>query len=146
MIYGGTTNAGYRSFFRGENTPDDVYKLALYRSDAILDRRTKKYTTTGEVQGTGYSPGGIILTGYTDGEEDGGCYLTWAGPIRWPNANIVARGALLYNYTKGVALAVYDFGEDFMSKNGAFIIPNPPPSLETALIGWYHPEKELLSG
>lgn len=139
MIYGGTTHAGYRGFITGKNTPEDVYKIALYTNEAVLDRRTRKYTPTGEVRGKGYMLGGLILTGYIDGEEDEGCFLTWTGPIRWTNSDIVARGALIYNATKdNLALAVYNFGEDFMSRNGAFIIPNPPATLETALIGLFH--------
>ena len=141
MIFGGTTHAGYLGFVAGTNTQNDVYKLALYTADAALDRRTKQYTPIGEVRGKGYTQGGIILTGYTTGQEDEGVYLTWTGPIRWANADIAARGALLYNASKdNLALSVFDFGEEFISKNGAFIIPNPPAALATAMIALHHGE------
>jgi hypothetical protein len=39
--------------------------IALYTANANLNEATTVYTTDGEVSGTGYSPGGVLLTGVT---------------------------------------------------------------------------------
>ena len=48
----------------GEHDLDtDSIKLALYSSSASLSDGTTVYTTSNEVVGTGYSAGGVVLTG-----------------------------------------------------------------------------------
>jgi hypothetical protein len=48
----------------GEHDLDtDAIKLALYTSAASLSDGTTAYTVTNEVVGTGYSAGGVTLTG-----------------------------------------------------------------------------------
>ena len=141
MIIEGLTLKGRRSLMTGESTKDDVYKIALYSEGAELGPKTKKYITAGEVRGRGYVAGGITLTGYQDGETEHMAYITWTGAIKWANADIEARAAVIYNASKGnVAITVFDFGSVFKSSNGPFVIPNPPITPETvdgtAMIQW----------
>jgi len=41
----------------------DEIKIALYTAEANLNEATTAYSTDNETSGTGYSPGGVVMTG-----------------------------------------------------------------------------------
>lgn len=108
--------------------------MALYAPGASLSVNTKTYTTQGEVPTTlpdgpsGYTAGGIALTGRQVALlSGGGASLDFADPT-WPNATISARGALIYNFTKGNrAVLILDLGKTFNSTNGSFAVTRANP-------------------
>ena len=122
---------------------DDI-KIALYTNNATLDATTTVYTapvnpaspTTGEVSNTGtnYATGGKILQGYAVSSASGVAWLTF-NTISWLSATFIARGALIYDSSKGnQAIAVLDFGADKTVVAGTFTVQMPVASSTTALI------------
>lgn len=123
----GVTNQWKQDVLRGVHQEGDSYRIALYTNVASLDKSVKAYTKKGEVVGAGYEAGGILLSGTTYGSAGDVAYMDWSDPI-WAKATITARGALIYNASKGnVALSVIDFGQDYVSTNGRFEINLPLP-------------------
>jgi hypothetical protein len=91
------------------------------------------YTTDNEVTGTGYTAGGIQLTGVTLNADTNGVVFVDFANATWPNSQITARGALIYNVTRSNAsVAVLDFGSDKTMTN--FTITMPANTSSTALI------------
>lgn len=119
----------------GEHDLDtDTIKLALYTSTASLSDGTTAYTTSGETAGTGYSAGGLTLTGI-DVTTDSSVAVVSITDAVVSTATITARGALIYNSTQSnKAVAVFDFGADKSSSNGNFTIQFPSAAAATAII------------
>jgi len=119
----------------GEHDLDtDALKLALYTSAASLSDGTTAYTTTQEVVGSGYSAGGVTLTG-VDVTVDSSVAVVSITDAVVTAATITARGALIYNSTNAnKAVAVFDFGADKSSSNGDFTIQFPAAAAATAII------------
>ena len=118
----------------GVHQPGDVYKMALFQSSATLGSGTTAYSSSGEVSGSGYSAGGIALSGFAASLDGSTALLDWSDPT-WPNATITARGALIYNASRGdAAVAVLDFGTDVSSTAGAFTVQLPAPTAGTAVV------------
>jgi O-acetylhomoserine/O-acetylserine sulfhydrylase-like pyridoxal-dependent enzyme len=111
----------------------DVLKMALYTSAASLGADTTVYTTTGEVSGTGYTAGGVVLTNVQVLLSGTTAYATFDNPA-WTGVNFTARGALIYNTSKANrAIAVLDFGADkFAGPN--FRVQLPAATATTALL------------
>lgn len=135
MIAHGLVNSFMGEILQGIHTPSDVYRLALYTSSAIISPATTRYTTDGEVVAEGgYGAGGLTLTGYQVVQFGHIAILDFADPT-WPKATIRARGALIYNFSKGNrAVVVLDFGKDITSTNGNFTVTLPPPTADAAVI------------
>ena len=111
-------------------TTDTLY-IALYTANADLNEGTTIYTTSGEVTGTGYVAGGVILTGVTLETSGSTAYVNFANVVF--NASVTARCALIYNVTQGnKSIAVLDFGSDKTSTN--FTITMPANTASAALI------------
>ena len=111
----------------------DTFKLALYVSTANLGAGTTVYGTSGEVVGTGYTAGGVTLTGTTVQSSGGTAYVDF-GDATWSPASFTARGALIYNASKGnKAVAVLDFGADKTATNN-FVVQMPSNTASSALI------------
>lgn len=126
MIAEGIAYSFLAEILQGIHQASDVYRIALYTGKAKLSPETKVYTAEGEFIGGGYGAGGTPLLGYQVTQADGEAFLNWA-PAIWPNVTIQARGALLYNYTRGNrAVGVLDFGKDVTSTNGDFKVTLPP--------------------
>jgi len=124
-----------RDFMRGVHQPNDEYKVALYSPGANLNAFTETYTTDSEVRGAGYVAGGQTLSGYFCETSGKLAVLGWEDNPEWPNATIRARGAMIYNASKGGrALCVVDFGKDIISTNGPFVIPMPGKQATDALL------------
>jgi hypothetical protein len=113
---------------------NDVIKVALYDSSAILGPNTTVYTTAGEVTSSGYTAGGEVLLGPIVSAGTGTGYATFTDPI-WLHTTFAVRGALIYNYTKSnKAIGVMNFGTDQVTLNQDFKIQFPANNPETALI------------
>lgn len=116
------------------NSTGDTFKIALYTSSASLGASTTTYTSTNEVTGTGYTAGGNTLTTVTPTTDGTTAYVDFAD-TSWSSATITARGALIYNSSKGNrAVAVLDFGGDVSSTNGDFTIQFPTANGSTAIL------------
>ena len=113
-------------FQKEQDLDTDTIKIALYTSSATLDASTTAYTATNEVSGTGYSAGGVTLTGATIGTSGTTAYVDFDDP-EWTSASFTARGALIYNDTTAGdnSIAVLDFGGDFTVSSGTFRIVFP---------------------
>ena len=108
----------------------DTFKLALYVATADLGANTTVYGTAGETSGAGYVAGGNTLTGVS--VNDAG-FVLFAN-TSWNPAAFTARGALIYNSTKGnKAVAVLDFGSDKTATN-TFLVQMPANTATSALI------------
>ena len=109
----------------------DQIKIALYTAAANLNEATTAYSSTDEVSGTGYSPGGVVMTGITINTSGYTAYVSFNDVVF--NASVTARCALIYNATQGgKSIAVLDFGSDKTSTN--FTITMPANTVTSALI------------
>lgn len=113
----------------------DSFKIALYTSSATLDATTTAYTVTNEISGTGYSAGGVALTGGAIAVSGTTAFVDFTDPS-WTTATFTARGALIYNDTHAsdAAVLVLDFGGDFTVTSGTFTIQFPAADASNALI------------
>ena len=108
----------------------DTFKIALYLATADLDANTTVYVTGGETSGTGYTAGGEIMTGLS---VNAAGFVNFTN-VSWNPAAFTARGALIYNSTKGnKAVAVLDFGSDKTATN-TFLVQMPANTATSALI------------
>ena len=112
----------------------DVIRIALYTGAASLDESTTAYSSANEVANTGtYVAGGAILTPITVASTGYTAYVGFPN-ISWTGV-ITARGALIYNATKGnKSVCVIDFGADKTSSAGTFTITMPANTYTAALI------------
>jgi hypothetical protein len=110
----------------------DVIKIALYTAPANLGADTTVYSTTNEVVASGYTAGGVILTGITVNTLGTVAYVGFPNAA-W-TAALTARGALIYNSSKAnKSIAVLDFGADKTSAI-TFTVTMPANTSTTALI------------
>lgn len=132
-----TCNSFKLDTVNGVHQPGDVYKIALYTSVAGLSETTTTYSAANEVAETAqskYVAGGMTLTGRTATLDQGIAVIDWDDPV-WANSSIKARGALIYNASKGnKALVAMDFGGEVESRNGPFAVRFPPATAATGLI------------
>jgi hypothetical protein len=128
-----TTSFKQQMLQAGQNLLTDTLYISLYTAFSTIGPNTTVYTTDSEITGTGYTAGGIQLTGATIGtDSEGTVYVDFAN-VTWPNSQLTARGALIYNVTRSNAsVAVLDFGSDKTMTN--FTITMPVNTSTTALI------------
>lgn len=118
-------NSYKQEILEGVHASTDTYKIALFDSNAGLSAATTAYSTSGEVEGTGYTAGGETLSGFTTGLSGSTAYLTFSDPS-WANSTITARGCMIYNSSKSnKAVAVFNFGQNVSSVNGTFTVDFP---------------------
>lgn len=109
----------------------DEIKIALYTAEANLNETTTAYSSDNEVSGTGYTAGGVVMTGITINTSGYTAYVGFNDVVF--NASVTARCALIYNATQGnKSIAVLDFGSDKTSTN--FTITMPANTATSALI------------
>jgi hypothetical protein len=109
----------------------DVFKIALYTASASLNEDTTEYSSTDEVTGTGYSAGGVTLTGTVISSSGFTAYVNFDNVSF--GADVTARCALIYNSSKANrSVVVLDFGSDKTSTN--FTITMPSNTATSALI------------
>lgn len=135
MIASGLCSSAKLGFLTGVHQPGDVYRVALYTQAANIGPFTEEYTPDGEVRGSGYQAGGLVLTGYQAGLDGIVACVTWSNPAIWKNAEISAHGMMVYNASRGnQALCVVAFDKPVTSTNGNFKVDFPPLSSTKALI------------
>jgi len=116
------------------NLLTDTLKVALYTGAATLNESTTAYSTTNEVVGTGYTAGGVTITGVSVNSSEYTAYVSFNNPS-WTSASFTARAALIYNSSKaGRSIAVLDFGADKTVSGNTFTITLPTNSAADALI------------
>ena len=116
-----------------QNLLTDTLKIALYTAEADLNAATTVYSTANEVVGTGYVAGGNTLTGVTVLTSGTTAYVDFADST-WNPASFTARGALIYNASKGnKSIAVLDFGSD-KTATTSFTVQMPANTATSALI------------
>ncbi len=95
----------------GVHQPGDSYMIALYTASATLSAATSAYTSSNEVSGAGYTPGGQALSGFTVSISGTTAYLTWSTNPSWPSSTLTGVvTALIYNASRSnKALAVVTF-------------------------------------
>lgn len=109
----------------------DTFKIALYTASADLNAATTAYSTANEVAGSGYTAGGIALTGVTLGADGYTAYVNFVNAAF--GASVTARCALIYNSSKANrSVAVLDFGSDKTSTS--FTVTMPATTASAALI------------
>jgi hypothetical protein len=110
----------------------DTFKMALYSASADLGAGTTNYTANGEVSGVGYTAGGIVVSvNPTPEASNGVAYVSFQAAVF--NASLTARGALIYNASKGnAAVIVLDFGADKTMQN--FTVVFPPATANSAIL------------
>ena len=137
MIQQGLTNSFKQEMLQaGQNLITDTLYMALYTAFSDIGPLTTVYTTTNEVTGTGYTAGGVVVTGatITTDVQTGTVYVDFAD-VAWPGANFTARGALIYNATQSnKSVAVLDFGSDKTFSSVSNTVTMPVNSATTALI------------
>ena len=112
----------------------DTFYLALYTNAATLNAATAAYSSDGEASGGDYSAGGqqVTATVSTSATNSGSTtYVDFSSPS-WTGA-IVARGALIYRQSDGLAICVLDFGND-KSSSSTFAVQMPANTSTSALI------------
>ena len=136
-IQQGLTNSFKQEMLQaGQNIVTDTLYMALYTAFSDIGQLTTVYTTTNEVTGTGYTAGGVEVTGATlsTDTQTGTVYVNFDN-VSWPGANFTARGALIYNTTQGnKSVAVLDFGSDKIFSSVSNTVTMPVNSATTALI------------
>lgn len=134
MIVQTLTNSFLQELLLGVHDFDtDTFKLALYTASASLDADTTAYSTSNEISGTGYTAGGVSLTGATVTAGSGISYVDFAN-ASWTPAVFTARAALIYNSSKSnKAVAVLDFGSD-KTATTSFTVQMPANTSADALI------------
>lgn len=123
----------------------DTFKAALYLTSSPGGNQsaaTTVYSTTGEVTGSGYSPGGVIVTNGTSPTSTNASAT--AGVAYWtPSASIVYTtvtlttafdAVLIYNSSKSnKAVSVHTFGSQTITA-GTFTLTMPANTTSTALL------------
>jgi hypothetical protein len=113
------------------NLLTDTIKIALYTGNVSLGYSTTVYSSTNEATGTGYTAGGVVMTGVTINTSGYVAYVNFNNVVF--NAAVTARCALIYNASKGnKSICVIDFGSDKTSSN--FTITMPANTSTAALI------------
>jgi hypothetical protein len=136
-IQQGLTNSFKQEMLQaGQNLATDTLKMALYTAFSDIGPLTTVYTATNEVTGTGYTAGGVVMTGVTISTDvnTGTVFVDFAN-VSWPGANFTARGALIYNVTRSnKSVAVLDFGSDKIFSSVSNTVVMPENTATTALI------------
>jgi hypothetical protein len=133
----GLTNSFKRDMLQaGQNIITGTLYMSLYTAFSSIGPTTTVYTTDNEVTGTGYTAGGVQVTGATiNTDVDTGVVYVNFNNVSWPGASFIARGALIYNTSSSnKSVLVLDFGADksFNSVNNT--VAMPVNSSTTALI------------
>ena len=113
----------------------DVFKLALYTSDANLSAATTAYSTSQEAPDSGeYVAGGGALQSQQTSLDTGVAIVTFAD-LSFTGVTLTARGALIYNTSESnKAVCVLDFGSDKTATSGTFTIQFPAFTSSAAIL------------
>jgi hypothetical protein len=126
---------------RGAGTAD-TFKAALYLASATVNASTTVYSSTGEVTGTNYSPGGVNVTNSTaplssnTSATAGTGYWTPSASLTYTNVTLSTAfdAVLIYNSTQSnKAVSVHTFGSQTVTA-GTFTLTMPSNTTSTALL------------
>jgi hypothetical protein len=136
-IQQGLTNSFKQEMLQaGQNIITDTLYMALYTGYADIGPLTTAYTAINEVTGTGYTAGGVVVTGaiLSTDTNTGTVYVNFNN-VSYPGASFTARGALIYNTSKSnKSVAVLDFGSDKIFSSTSNTVVMPVNTATTALI------------
>jgi hypothetical protein len=126
------TDQAKQDWLNGVNQPGDTYMVALY-NPGTLSKSTTAYTSSGEISGTGYTAGGVALSGFTVSLSGDTAYIDWTTDPSWTNSTITASTALIYNATRSnKALAVLTFTST-SSTAGTWTLQLPAPGVTATI-------------
>jgi hypothetical protein len=120
----------------------DTFKAALYLASATYNAGTTAYSTTGEVTGTNYTPGGITVTNGTSplstnaSTTAGVAYWTPTSSLTYTNVTLSTAfdAVLIYNSSKSnKAVSVHTFGSQTVTA-GTFTLTMPSNTTTTGLL------------
>jgi hypothetical protein len=120
----------------------NTFKAALYLASATYNASTTAYSTTGEVTGTGYTPGGVNVTNGTSplstntSATAGTAYWTPSASITYTSVTLTTAfdAVLIYNSSaSNRAVSVHTFGSQTITA-GTFTLTMPSNTTSTALI------------
>jgi len=120
----------------------DTLKAALYLVSATKDASTTAYNSTGEVSGTGYTPGGVTVTNATaptstnTSATAGVAFFTPSASITYTTVTLSTAfdAMLLYNSTQSnKAISVHTFGAQTITA-GTFTLTMPSNTTSAALL------------
>ena len=120
----------------------DTFKAALYESTATYNAATTAYSTSGEVTGSGYSPGGVVVTNGTSPQSTntsataGVAYWTPSASITYTSVTLTTAfdAVLIYNSSKSnKAVSVHTFGSQTVTA-GTFTLTMPTNNTTNALL------------
>jgi hypothetical protein len=123
-------------------TTADTFKAALYLASATINAATTAYSTSGEVTGTNYTPGGVVVTNAnpptaTNASATAGVgYWTPSASITYTNVTLTTAfdAVLIYNNSQSnKAVSVHTFGSQTITA-GTFTLTMPVDSTTTALL------------
>jgi hypothetical protein len=123
-------------------TSADTFKGALYLTTATINAGTTAYTATGEVTGTNYTAGGVVVTNATapasanSSATAGSAYWTPSASIVYSNVTLGTAfdTILIYNSTQSnKSVSVHTFSSQTITA-GNFVLTMPTNSSSTALI------------
>ncbi len=109
----------------------ETHKVALYTNSVTgADLTTDTaygvgaWASNEHANGSGYTTGGVALTGTTWAHTSGGVIMWDATDPSWTTATITARGALYYAdaLAGNNAIVAQTFGADIVSTGGTFLI------------------------
>ena len=120
----------------------DTFRGALYLASATVNASTTVYSSTGEVTGTGYSAGGVVVTNATAPTATNAS--TTAGVAYWtPSASLTYTSVtlttsfdavLIYNASQSnKAVSAHTFGAQTITA-GTFTLTMPANTTSTALL------------
>ena len=119
------------------STAADSFSAALYLASASLGAATTVYSTTGEVTGTNYSPGGVAVTNATAPATSGTtAYWTPSASLTYSNVTLTTPFdcVLIYNSTQSnKAVSAHTFTAQTVT-SGTFTLTMPSNTTSTALL------------
>ena len=112
-----------------------VFKLALFQSNANLSAGTTVFTSTNEASTGGqYSTGGGVLAGQTVSLSASTAIITFSD-LSFTGVTLTAEGALIYNTSaSNKAVCVLSFGGDKTATSGTFTILFPAFTAANAIL------------
>lgn len=123
-------------------TTADTFKAALYLASATINASTTAYSATGEVTGTNYTAGGVMVTNATapaatnSSVTAGVAYWTPSASITYTTVTLSTAfdSVLIYNSTQSnKAVSVHTFGSQTITA-GTFTLTMPTNNTSTALL------------
>ena len=111
-----------------------IFKLALFQSNANLSAGTTIYTSSNEAAvGGQYVAGGGVLQGQQVSLSASTAIVTFSD-LSFTGVTLTAEGALIYNSTGSKAVCVLSFGGDKTATSGTFTILFPAFTAANAIL------------